>query len=144
MFSHYRTAAAAAIDRIQQKQPSKDFNTSLAAIKAQVRRELEAEKKLEVKFAKSVSTSDSTNNSTSSSAGGATSSTANESVNKNLACQGVFFKCPLISSESLPRKEWKIKIKEFLYQQLEEERGLTACLIIQNCNPPIKVCIYLL
>jgi UBX domain-containing protein 6 len=27
-----------------------------------------------------------------------------------------------------------MKIKEFLYDQLEEERGLTACLIIHTCN----------
>lgn len=40
----------------------------------------------------------------------------------------------MISDEILPRAEWKIKIKEFLYEQLAEERGLTACLIIINCN----------
>lgn len=51
-----------------------------------------------------------------------------------LACRGVYFKCPMVSSEVLTKDEWKIKIKEFLYEQLEEERGLTACLIIQSCN----------
>lgn len=34
----------------------------------------------------------------------------------------------------LPRSEWKIKIRDFLYEQLETEPGLTACLIIHNCN----------
>lgn len=34
----------------------------------------------------------------------------------------------------LPRNEWKIKIRDFLYEQLETEPGLTACLIIHNCN----------
>jgi UBX domain-containing protein 6 len=34
----------------------------------------------------------------------------------------------------LSREEWNKKIKEFLYEQLEEERGLTACLIIHTCN----------
>lgn len=34
----------------------------------------------------------------------------------------------------LTREEWNKKIKEFLYEQLEEERGLTACLIIHTCN----------
>lgn len=34
----------------------------------------------------------------------------------------------------MSRKEWKIKIKEFLYEQLECEKSLTACLIILNCN----------
>lgn len=40
----------------------------------------------------------------------------------------------MISDEILPRNEWKAKIKEFLYEQLENERALTACLIILNCN----------
>lgn len=40
----------------------------------------------------------------------------------------------MISNDILPRDEWKMKIKTFLYEQLEEERGLTACLIIQSCN----------
>lgn len=34
----------------------------------------------------------------------------------------------------LTKEEWKKKIKEFLYEQLEEERGLTACLIIHTFN----------
>lgn len=40
----------------------------------------------------------------------------------------------MVSEEVLPRSEWKVKIKEFLYEQLEHEQGLTACLIILNCN----------
>lgn len=44
----------------------------------------------------------------------------------------------MVSDEILPRNEWKAKIKEFLYEQLEHERGLTACLIIVNCNPKEK------
>lgn len=44
----------------------------------------------------------------------------------------------MISEEVLPCTEWKIKIKEFLYEQLENERGLTACLIILNCNTKEK------
>lgn len=44
----------------------------------------------------------------------------------------------MVSDEILPRNEWKIKIKEFLYEQLENERGLTACLIILNCNTKEK------
>lgn len=46
----------------------------------------------------------------------------------------MYFKCPMVSAEILTKDEWKGKIKEFLYDQLEEERGLTACLIIQSCN----------
>lgn len=44
----------------------------------------------------------------------------------------------MISDEILPRNEWKAKIKEFLYEQLEHERALTACLIILNCNTKEK------
>lgn len=44
----------------------------------------------------------------------------------------------MIGNEVLPRNEWKAKIKEFLYEQLEGERGLTACLIILNCNTKEK------
>lgn len=44
----------------------------------------------------------------------------------------------MVSDEILPRNEWKVKIKEFLYGQLEHERGLTSCLIILNCNTKEK------
>lgn len=47
-------------------------------------------------------------------------------------------RCVMVSDEILPRNEWKIKIKEFLYDQLEHERGLTSCLIILNCNTKEK------
>lgn len=51
------------------------------------------------------------------------------------AVTDVFFRCPYLSDEILLRDEWKKKIREFLYEQLMgEEAGLTACLIIQNCN----------
>lgn len=98
---------------------SKDFNTSLAAIKAQVKRELEAEnqQKAEQRQPKEKPA---------------------EKTQEDLAVLGVFFRCPLISDEILPRKEWKIKIKEFLYEQLEEDLGLTASLIIHNCNTKDK------
>ncbi|XP_037949700.1 UBX domain-containing protein 6 [Teleopsis dalmanni] len=118
-----RAAAAAALARVD-KRDSKEFNTSLAAIKAQAKRELEAERKLR--------------SAESSQTDVATTSTVSIRQNENLACQGVFFRCPLISEEILPKKDWKIKIKEFLYQQLEGERALTACLIIHNCNTKEK------
>ncbi|XP_045762191.1 UBX domain-containing protein 6 [Maniola jurtina] len=116
-----KVAAEAALARLQQTRDNPAFNTSLAAIKAQVKRELENEK--------------------------ATSSKSitepRESIEKveiecdvpkNFAASGVYFKCPLISNDILPRDEWKRNIKTFLYEQLEDERGLTACLIIQSCN----------
>lgn len=49
-------------------------------------------------------------------------------------CIGVYFRCAMISEEVLPKEEWRVKIKNFLLEQLEEERGLTACLMIHSCN----------
>lgn len=46
-----RVAAAAAMARIEKREP-REFNTSLAAIKAQVKRELEAERKLKEELEK--------------------------------------------------------------------------------------------
>ena len=56
-------------------------------------------------------------------------------------CQGVFFHCPLIGPEVLPKEEMKAKIRQFLYSQLEEEKGLTACLIIHTFAKDGKICI---
>lgn len=52
----------------------------------------------------------------------------------HLAAQGVFFRCPLIGDQVYPKEEMKCKIREFLYSQLEQERGLTSVLIIHTCN----------
>jgi len=41
--------------------------------------------------------------------------------------------------EVLPKKEIEKLIKDFLYQQLdEEEAGLTACLVIHTVNKPAE------
>lgn len=62
-----------------------------------------------------------------------------------LTVTGVYFKCPLIGPEVLSKKEIKERIREFLYEQLEQERGLTACLIIHTVNENReKVCMSLL
>lgn len=122
-----RAAATAAVARTQQR-VSTGFNTSLSAIRAQVKRELEAEKKEKEQE-------------TQAAAASAEQTAAAEPLvakNKNLAVEGVFFRCPLISDEILSRKEWKVKIKDFLYEQLPEERALTACLLIHNCNIKAK------
>ncbi|XP_013190978.1 UBX domain-containing protein 6 [Amyelois transitella] len=115
-----KVAAEAALARLQQKRENPAFNTSLAAIQAQVKRELENEK-----------TQPTTLSGTSSE-----DSMKQEQpvLSKNYAASGIFFRCPMISNDILPRDEWKANIKAFLYEQLEEERGLTACLIIQSCN----------
>ncbi|XP_053673301.1 UBX domain-containing protein 6 [Anopheles nili] len=122
-----KAAANAALARFEGKDTN-EFNTSLAAIRAQVRKELEAEKK-----AKEAGQSSEQEE----------QSAAEAETRKGFAVQGVFFRCPMIGDEVLPYKEWKGKIKEFLYEQLAADRGLTACLIIYNCNPKDKaeVCI---
>ncbi|XP_055716294.1 UBX domain-containing protein 6 [Phlebotomus papatasi] len=115
-----RNAAAAAMARCTKKD-TKEFNTSLAAIQAQVRRELEAERRAKEESAK------------------APQSEAIPDERRNLAVQGVYFRCPLVSDEVLPKSEWRTKIKEFLYDQLNnEDSGLSACLIIHNCNTKDK------
>ncbi|XP_062550943.1 UBX domain-containing protein 6 [Armigeres subalbatus] len=116
-----KAAAEAALSRVQHTD-RKEFNTSLAAIKAQVRRELESERQAKEQAVQEGSSGDN----------------IPDNERKDLAVQGVFFQCPLISEEILPRKEWKVKIKDFLYQQMEHEKGLSACLIVYNCNPKEK------
>ncbi|XP_016991531.1 UBX domain-containing protein 6 [Drosophila rhopaloa] len=115
-----RAAANAALSRIDKK-TSRDFNTSLSAVKAQAKRELEAERRQKEEEEASASTT-------------STVSLPSVGDHRNLACEGVFFRCPMISDEILPKSVWKARIKEFLYQQMETDRGLSACLIIHNCN----------
>lgn len=62
---------------------------------------------------------------------------AENSVKDNslLAVTNVYYRCSYLSDEILSQDEWKVKIKEFLYEQLKgEDMGLISCLIIQNCN----------
>ncbi|KAK4883731.1 hypothetical protein RN001_000002 [Aquatica leii] len=115
-----RQAAEAALARLNSQKKDTAFNTSLAAIQAQVRRELEAEKKLEKQSSSLERKSEERD--------------TDVEVSPNLAVQGVYYRCTLVSDEVLTKEEWKIKIKQFLYEQLEEERGLTACLMIHSCN----------
>lgn len=95
---------------------------SYAAIQARVKRELELERKAQQS---SQQTEDST-----------LKEKKDKIVDPSIfAVTDVFFRCPYLSDEILLRDEWKKKIREFLYEQLMgEEAGLTACLIIQNCN----------
>lgn len=121
-----RQAAAAALARLGgQRQDHVGFNTSLATIQAQVRRELEAEKKAAA--AAALATRESSHPDVQS-------GQQEELSSPTLAVTGVFFRCPMIGPDVLTKEEWDKKIKEFLYEQLEEERGLTACLIIHTCN----------
>ncbi|XP_017790935.1 PREDICTED: UBX domain-containing protein 6, partial [Habropoda laboriosa] len=94
----------------------KKCRTSYPAIKAQVKRELEQEAR-----ENSAQTKEKTEN-----------RIVDES---SFAVINIYYRCPYLSNEILLQDEWKVKIKEFLYENLKgEEPGLTACLIIQNCN----------
>lgn len=114
-----RQAAEAAMVRLQGQKKDTAFNTSFAAIQAKVRRELEAESK----------------NKNEPQVPRSPTKIGDEiEYSKHLAVKGVFFKCSLISDEVLTKEEWKVKIKEFLFKTLEEEKGMTSVLIIYSCN----------
>ncbi|KYN33040.1 UBX domain-containing protein 6 [Trachymyrmex septentrionalis] len=117
-----KIAGQAALARLEAKKSDKPrFNTSYAAIQARVKRELELERKAAQQSLQQ--TEDITLK-------------EKKIVDPSIfAVTDVFFRCPYLSDEILSRDEWKKKIREFLYEQLMgEEAGLTACLIIQNCN----------
>ncbi|XP_070160110.1 UBX domain-containing protein 6 [Polyergus mexicanus] len=118
-----KTAGQAALARLEAKKNDKPrFNTSYAAIQACVKRELELERKAQQNLQQTENTplKDEKNR------------VEDPSI---FAVTDVFFRCPYLSDELLLRDEWKKKIREFLYEQIKgEEAGLTACLIIQNCN----------
>ncbi|XP_030566165.1 UBX domain-containing protein 6-like [Drosophila novamexicana] len=69
---------------------------------------------------------------------GGSASMSSTGQQPELACEGVFFRCPELSPEVLPKQVWQLKIKDMLHRQLEHERGLAGCLIIRNCNPVEK------
>lgn len=76
----YRTAAEAALARIQsQKKDTAHFNTSLAAIRAQVQRELDAERKAKTDQEKP-------------SQEPIQPKVLHDEHNRNLAAQGVYFR----------------------------------------------------
>lgn len=94
------------------------YFSSQLAIQKQARRELENQLKREEQSSES------------SNSGSPSRLQENE-----LAIQGVYFRCPIISDEVLPRKEWLPRIREFIKSQLSsDDEGLAACLIIRNCN----------
>lgn len=118
-------ARDAALNRMGGSSSRKDpveFNTSLAAIRAQAKRELQAEQEERGRQQQQ--------NEKSSEEAVSTTKTDSSS-----SSSGVYFRCPLVSDEVLSKLEWQGRIKEFLYEQLNyEEKGLTSCLIIVNCN----------
>ena len=105
-----KNARDAAMKRLVEKN-TKPLNFSHKAIKEQARREMEAQRATPEPTVKQESTE-----------------------KREYSIDGVFFSCPLVSDEILPKKDWKEKIKTFLYEQLDADPGLTSCLIIKNCN----------
>lgn len=80
MTAEARTAAEAALQRIQgQKKDTVQFNTSMAAIRAQVQRELETERKVKQESEKPASTE-------------REPKILTDENNRNLAAQGVYFR----------------------------------------------------
>jgi UBX domain-containing protein 6 len=110
-----KNARDAAMQRIMDNNRNKPLNVSLMAIKEQARKELEEQRKTEAQSNQK-------------------QQLAMTTEKKVYTTEGVFFACPLVSDEVLPKSEWKVKIKAFLYEQLESDPGLTSCLIIKNCN----------
>merc|ERR1711915_743428 len=110
-----------------------DFQRSRqkAMIKEQAKRELEREKKIEQEISKLKEVY------------GDKEDVECEGPS-TLATQGVFFKCDLVGGPPSTRDVMKKRIKEFLYEQLEAEKGLTAVLIIHTCNSPrekVELCV---
>jgi len=117
-------AGAAALNRFaSQEDKTVDFNKARqkAIIKEQARKELENEEKIDKEIAKIKETY---------------GEVEEMEVEAPSGAGGIFYKCPLVGEGVYPRDEMKQKIKEFLYSQLEQERGLTSVLIIHTCNSP--------
>jgi UBX domain-containing protein 6 len=109
-----KNARDAAMQRIMNANKNQQLNVSSRAIKEQAKKELEEQRKVEAESSlKQLNIVD---------------------EKKNYAIEGPFFSCHLISDEVLPKKDWKEKIKSFLYEQLDSDPSLTSCLIIKNCN----------
>ncbi|KAB0803862.1 hypothetical protein PPYR_00832 [Photinus pyralis] len=115
-------AAIAAEARLGSQRKDTNFNTSFGAIQAQVRRELQAGLKNEDPKHSPPSQRHSMERE------------VELEASPTLAVRGVYYRCPFVSNEILPKDEWKSKLAEFLFEQLEAERCLTACLIIHSCN----------
>lgn len=110
-----KNARDAAMSRLVDTNKNKPLNVSLIAIREQAKKELEEQRRHDTET---------------------TLKQLNITSEKKIdyATEGVFFGCPLVSEEILPKSDWKLKIKAFLYEQLENDPGLTSCLIIKNCN----------
>ncbi|XP_067130434.1 UBX domain-containing protein 6 [Centruroides vittatus] len=112
-----KKAGEAALARIQQQQQTQNPNWSQAAIRAQARKEIELE--LQVKEKEKHKQDDKVSYTTSAPV---------------LAVSGVYFSCPLIGPVVSTYNEIEEKIKDYLYEQLYEDRIIVSSLIIKSCN----------
>ncbi|XP_003746785.1 UBX domain-containing protein 6 [Galendromus occidentalis] len=120
-------AGAAALARLE---GMKGVDFSLSAIRAQAKKELELERQAAINKTE-------------------TEKSASKTVEKpaQLGVKELLFRCPMLGPQALPRKELDEELKKFLFEQLEEERGLSAALMIVTCNKneaAIKSCIDIL
>jgi UBX domain-containing protein 6 len=119
-----KMARDAALNRLN-KNTTPSFDLSLKAIKEKARKELQEEESNKKRSIESDVQNLKLNEEPKQDEGGEIS---------------IIFGCSLISDELLPKKEWKQKIKDFLYEQLalnnsdQLDPGITACLIIKSCN----------
>lgn len=113
-----KQAANAALARMEGKRAdAPGFNTSLAAIRAQAKREIEAEKRVENSETdeKPVTVSDG-------------------KVSARFTVEGVLFRCPVISNEILSYHEWQDRIKKFLLEQAGDDPALAGVLMIHSLH----------
>jgi len=146
-----RQAAMAALARQEKVKPKTSTNEDLIAhrqlafIKEQARKEIEAEKRLkelELSEGQNPKSSSPGNNEqehfTTDAAIGGTVDPAYYAVT------GVYYSCPIIGPDVLPRNEILELIQEFLFAQPREELGVTSCLLIHSCNKShekIRICV---
>uniref|UniRef100_A0A131XFH7 Putative ubiquitin regulatory protein n=1 Tax=Hyalomma excavatum TaxID=257692 RepID=A0A131XFH7_9ACAR len=113
-------AAAAALARLEQQQAKTHPNWSAAAIKSQAKKELEQQLAAEEEVASKRNSAP----------------TVLES-GPQAGDNAVVFGHPLLGPElRLPYEELRSRIRQFLYEQMSEEPGLTSCLLIHTCNSP--------
>ena len=122
MGAEARRAGDAALSRTSQPKKSaaaSGLGTSMGAIRAQVQRELEEERK-SVQLAQKYASS------------------GPQEVYHDMApvaaVAGIFYHCPLIGDEVLPKEEMEGRIEEFLLGQLGEEPEMTSALMIHTMN----------
>jgi len=121
-----KLAASAALNRVakNQNESSDDFEKrrSQAAIRAQAKKELEKEQDVKKEIQKMKDTY------------GEKPLVELEGPMRAGGGNTILYKCPLTGDQVLPKEEMRQAIRKFLFSQLDEEPGLTSCLIIHTIN----------